>query len=410
MDTFAKRVLTVLAALLLLFYVGYHVFMSVYSPLTLQTAELYDEYETIETEGIVVRRETMIPAPKSGYAYYVAENGSRVAKDGKIVDLYKNQDSALSQQRIKELDEEITRLRSIQDQGQNNRTNLSIISTQLKNIQAQLIAEMSSPHYTQMEELSAELLSLMNKQKITVGKEHDFSQRIAELTAERNSLESINTTPVSSITSDVAGYFVNSVDGYESLLDTETVDQLTAEDIREAMSYTAEVDQSQYIGKVVSGYEWYLACVVSAEHIVQLTNNTTLRVRLPFTSSDIIPVTVVAENRDRNGDIAIILRCDYMSAELSDIRIEQVQLLVEQHSGLRVPDEAIRFNDDQESGVFVQEGNILYFRRIQVVYHSDKESYSICAVIDDKSYLQMYDDIVLEGKDLYDGKIVSGSR
>jgi len=409
MDTFAKRVLTVIAAVLLLFYVGYHVFMSVYSPLTLQTAELYDEYETIETEGIVVRRETMIPAPKSGYAYYIAENGSRVAKDGKIVDLYKNQDSALAQQRLKELDEEILRLRSIQDQGQNNRTNLSIISTQLKNIQAQLVAEMSSPHYTQMEELSAEMLSLMNKQKITVGKELDFSDRIAELTAERNSLESINTTPISSITSDVAGYFVNSVDGFESLLDTETVAELTAEDIRNAMTHEADVDNSQYIGKVVSGYEWYLACVISAEHIVQLTNSTTLRVRLPFTSSDIIPVTVVAENRDRNGDIAIILRCDYMSAELSDIRIEQVQLLVEQHSGLRVPDEAIRFNDDQESGVFVQEGNILYFRRIQVIYHSDKESYSICAVINDKSYLQMYDDIVLEGKDLYDGKIVSGS-
>ncbi len=409
MDTFAKRVLTVVAALLLLFYVGYHVFMSVYSPLTLQTAELYDEYETIETEGIVIRKETMIPAPKNGYAYYVAENGSRVAKDGKIVDMYKNQDAALAQQRLKELDQEITRLRSIQDQGQNNRTNLSIISTQLKNIQSQLVAEMSSPHYTQMEELSAEMLSLMNKQKITLGKELDFSDRIAELTAERNSLESINTTPISTITSDVAGYFVNSVDGFESLLDTETVTELTAQDIRDAMAYETTVDQKQYIGKVVSGYEWYLACVISSEHIVQLTNSTTLRVRLPFTSSDIIPVTVVAENRDRNGDIAIVLRCDYMSAELSDIRLEQVQLLVEQHSGLRVPDEAIRFNEDQESGVFVQEGNILYFRRIQVVYHSDKESYSICEVINDKSYLQMYDDIVLEGKDLYDGKIVSGS-
>lgn len=409
METFAKRVLTVLAALLLLFYVGYHVFMSAYSPLTLQTAELYDEYETIDTRGIVVRSETMIPAPKSGFAYYVAENGGRVAKDGKIVDLYKNQDAALTQQRLKELDEEILRLQSIQDQGQNNRTNLNIIFTQLKSVQSQLVAEIASAHYTQLEDLSAELLSLMNKQKVTVGKENDFSARIAELRAERAALESGNTAPISSITSDVAGYFVNSVDGYENLLDIDTVSELTPEQIRDAMVYTPNVDRTKYVGKVVSGYEWYLACVVSSEHIVQLTNSSTLQVKLPFTSGDIIPVTVVAENRNRNGEIAIILRCDYMSAELSDIRLEQVQLLVEKHSGLRVPDEAIRFNEDQESGVFVQEGNILYFRRIQVVYHSDTESYSICEVVNDKSYLQMYDDIVVEGKDIYDGKIVRGS-
>ncbi len=409
METFAKRILTVIAAVLLLAYVGYHIFMAAYSPVTLQTAELYDEFETIETEGIVARSETLIDAPESGYVYYVAENGSRVAKDGRIVDLYTDQSVALTQQRITELDKEIADLQTIQEQGQNNRTNLNIISAQLKNVQSEIVSEIASPNYTQMEELSTELLAVMNKQKITVGQEHDFSARIAELQSERNELAKTDTTPIASVTSDVAGYFVNSVDGFESSVNVETITTITPDEVRSAMSQTPTVDQSLYIGKVVSGYEWYLACVIPSESVVQLSNSSTLRVRMPFVSNDIIPVTVVAENRDRNGDIALVLRCDYMSAELSDIRFEQVQLLVEQHSGLRVPDEAIRFNEKQDSGVFVQEGNILYFRRIRVIYHSDKESYSICEVVDDDSYLQMYDDIVLEGKDLYDGKIVQGT-
>lgn len=104
--------------------------------------------------------------------------------------------------------------------------------------------------------------------------------------------------------------------------------------------------------------------------------------------------------------MAVVFCCDYMSAELSDIRLEQVQILVKQHSGLRVPDEAVQFNEAGEAGVFVQEGNMIKFKRIQVKYHSNKENYSICAVVEEDGYLQVFDDVVMEGKNLYDGKIV----
>jgi hypothetical protein len=36
----------------------------------------------------------------------------------------------------------------------------------------------------------------------------------------------------------------------------------------------------------------------------------------------------------------------------------------------------------------------------------DYEDYSICEEVLEDNYLQVYDDIVIEGKNLYDGKIV----
>ncbi len=407
MGTFLKNLLLFMAAILLFSYMGYHIFMSSYSPIKTEVAILYDEYETVDSEGLVIRNETMIPLGKEdGYVYYIAENGSRVSKDGKIADLYADQQAAVAQQQLKALDAEIAQLQTIIEQGQNNRTNLDIINTQLKKMQAAVVEEMSSAHLSQIDTLSANLLALMNKQQITIGRANGFDDRMAALTAQRSSLAAVDSAPKGAVYSPMAGYFVNTVDGYETLLNSDKITSITSDKIIEAMNTQPTVSPDEYIGKVVGSYEWYLVCVLPAEEMTRLPLDSTVRLRLPFVSTETIPVTVVAENRDRGGNMAVVFRCDYMSADLSDIRLEQVQVLVKQHSGLRVPDEAVRFNEKQEAGVFVKEGNVIRFRHIRVAYHSEHEDYSICEVLPDGDYLQVYDDIVVEGKNLYDGKIV----
>ena len=409
MGTFLKRLVMLIGALLLFVYMGYHIFMSAYSPIKTEIAVMYDEYETVDTTGLIVRSETLIPLTQQGFVYYIAENGSRVSKDGKIADLYTSQEAAVTRQQLRSLDDEIAQLQRIQEQGQNNRTNLDIINTQLYKAQASVIAQMSQPHISQIDKLSADLLTLMNKQQITIGRTEGFDARLSALVSERSALAAKDSLPISAVYSPTAGYFVNTVDGLEAVINADTISSITTGQVRRAMETEPTIDRSAYIGKVVGSYEWYLVCVLPAEEMTRLPMDSTVRLRLPFVSNETIPVTVVAENRDRDGNMAVVFRCDYMSADLSDIRLEQVQVLVKQHSGLRVPDEAVRFNEAQESGVFVQEGNVIRFRRIRVAYHSEHEDYSICEAVNEENYLQVYDDIVIEGKNLYDGKIVHGS-
>lgn len=401
-----KRVVTVVGALLLLVYVGYQIFISAYSPVMVITAEMRDEYETIETQGLVLRNETLITSQDDGFVFYRVENGNRVAKNGSIADVYADEESAAKQQQIANLDAEIAELKTIQQQGQNNKTNLEIITKQLKKIQSEIIAEVASPNFTDIDTMSDELSALMSKQQITIGHATDFSERIVELTAQRNTLSKDNVKPIRTLYSPVSGYFVNTVDGYETQIDEDEVLAMTTEQVKAELERSVSSDETEYVGKVVGGYEWFLACVVPADKLTNISVDGTVKVRLPFASNETIPVTVAAQNRDRNGDIAVIFRCDYISQDFSNIRSEPVEILVKQHTGLAVPDEAVRFNDKQEAGVFIQEGNMIRFRRIQVLYHSDKDACSICAVNDDGAYLQLYDDIVLKGKRLYDGKIV----
>ena len=76
----------------------------------------------------------------------------------------------------------------------------------------------------------------------------------------------------------------------------------------------------------------------------------------------------------------------------------------QEYSGLKVPTKAIRFVDGK-TGVFVISGMTLKFVTVDVLYRTDE--YIICdKKASNESVLRLYDEVVVKGKKLYDGKII----
>ena len=405
MNSVLKRVATIAAALVLLVYVGYQGYQMLFSTIETETVYSYGVYRTVDAQGLVIRSETPVTASQTdGYVYYSVANGERVAKGGKIAEVYKNEEDAWAYQQLLRLDEEIADLENIESQGSAGRVNLDLIDSQISSEMNQLVKEVHSPQMEDLQDNHSELLSLLNKQQITTGKAENFSQRIASLKKERSTLASAHSGAQSAIASPVAGYFVSEVDGYEETLPYEEAASMTVEDIQSALTSKPAVDSSRYLGKVVGDYEWYMACVVSESDAVNLQIGTQLTVLLPFVSDESVPMEVVAANQDKNGSVAIILQCDRMSEVLSSVRTETVQLQIERYEGLRVPKSALVFDENNEAGVFVRVGNTAVFRKVNILYSAS--DYSICEESDESGSLKLYDDIIVGGKGLYDGKII----
>ena len=74
------------------------------------------------------------------------------------------------------------------------------------------------------------------------------------------------------------------------------------------------------------------------------------------------------------------------------------------YSGLKLPAKALRLQDDKP-GVFVRSGMTIKFVGVNVIYRTDE--YIICEQqVSNDDVLRLYDDVVVKGKGLYDGKIV----
>jgi hypothetical protein len=97
-----------------------------------------------------------------------------------------------------------------------------------------------------------------------------------------------------------------------------------------------------------------------------------------------------------------------MNPELANLRIETVQLRLAEYSGVRIRSQALRADDNGNTGVYVLLGNIVVFRKTEclytdgdymvVTYNTNKEN--------EYATLEVYDSVIYEGKNLYDGRLL----
>ncbi len=405
MNATVKRLLAIAAVLLLFVYVGYQGYMLLATPLKTETAMPTAAYQTINTTGVVYRDEAVISQRPQGQLFYTVQNGGRVSRDGKIADVYATEQDALTERELEELDAAIASLESINAQGTTNRANLTAINQQIDATWLSVTVAAQTGAVGDIDELHAKLLTLLNKKQITIGRVENFDEQIAALRAQREALAQSFHAATSSVSAPEAGYFINTLDGYESVCTTEGVAELTVADVKKTLEYQP-TSSGNGIGKVVADYEWYLACVLPMDKAADLKLGSTLEVLMPFVSSDAIPMTVETVNKDSSGEAVLVLRCTRMDQALSTVRIEDVEIRLQQFDGIRVPDSAMYFNENQEPGVYVQAGNVLRFRRIRVLYHDTNDKFVVCEITEETGYMQLYDRIVLKGENLYDGKPV----
>ncbi|MBQ8267010.1 MAG: hypothetical protein IJZ21_01320, partial [Clostridia bacterium] len=205
-----------------------------------------------------------------------------------------------------------------------------------------------------------------------------------------------------SIRAEQSGYFVSGVDGYETVLSCENIDAVTPEYIE---SLKADTTPQNAVGKIVSGYTWYIATKVSISDSLKYKSGDTLTLKTTLKTTPQLNVTVEKINTSQSEDSAVIIfSCEQMNSELASIRKGNMTIINNTYSGLKIPTKALRFQNET-TGVFVRSGMTLKFVSVNVIYRTDE--YIICEQqVSSDTVLRLYDDVVVKGKRLYDGKIV----
>lgn len=400
-----QGLLTFGVVVLLLFYGGYQLYRGVFATVQTEQASSYSVYESIDSQGLVFRSETVIPATETGAVYYTIENGTRVAKDGVIASVYASDQDGITEQKVQALEEQIAALKTIQADRSYSHLNLNIINAQISSSVADLVRQVDGGVIgLSAEEMKTKLIAALSKKQIVTGTTVDLNGTIAQLEAEKKALQASYKKATKTVKAPVAGYFADETDGYEALLANVDPTKLTAAELESYLAMEPATPQSSN-GKIVSGYEWYFACFVSDSYYNVLTEGKELALRMSFVTDEEIPVTVAAGMRGEDGKMGVVFRCAYMSEALSTIRRETVQILLVKHTGLKVPKRAIVIDDQQQAGVYIRYGNTVSFRKIKQLY-SEPADYVICEETDESGYLRLYDDIIVGGRGMYDGKII----
>lgn len=210
------------------------IYLSVHGSENTQDAVLYTCKESLGFTGVFVRDETVIYSAHSGSGVmdYAVSDGSKLSKDSTVARIFDSYTQIYNRYRIERLNEELENLERAQDHGTTDYAQPEFIDNQISASYKNLLLNLTEGSLDDVYDESLEMLKLMNIYNIAANIESDYNARIQSLSSERDLLNAALKEPIATVTSVDTGYFTSEVDGYESSLRLENIEELTAEGSR----------------------------------------------------------------------------------------------------------------------------------------------------------------------------------
>lgn len=383
-------------------FIIHQLYSSFYKPITTQSAEFSTAVQGLNITGIFIRNETLVENNAGGVLHFVADEGSRVAKDGVIASIYETDTASLTVSQIEAVKRQIADIEDIQSYNNLEATDLDLLNNKVEDGLNALVKSSAAGNFSGSYDYAASLLSTINRRQMATGVASDFSVQLAALNSRLAELNASLPAAKGYVNAAQSGYFVSVTDGYEKVLKCDDLSQITPEFIKDMQPDTVG---DTVIGKIVSDYEWYIAAKVTINESLKYKEGDSLTIRTAVKSCPDLSVTVKKINiSDNSSDAVLIFACDQMNSEIAAMRSVNMEIISSEYSGLKVSKSALRVIDSK-TGVYVLNGMQLKFVPVNVLYSND--AYIICE--QQKStdtVLRLYDEVIVKGKNLYDGKIV----
>lgn len=402
-NTIKYAACTVLGILIILYFI-YQVVQMNSSPYKTEVALERDVENVVSATAFVVRDEEYLTTENtSGTMVSIAEDGKRVGSGDTVAVIFQNSESAAAYVRINELEKEVAYYKQLKNRVGIGTNAPSSYNDSIDNACVAFIAASRNSIDSEFDEALVDLRDSITARQLAVGEPLSVDAKLSALEAELVTLRGM-AIGYSTVASPNPGYYIGSVDGYENAIAYTDVKELTCDTINSLLVFQKQEVTGNVMGKLVDSFDWYLVCTVPYNESGNIATDKKIKVNIPDTAVGTIECTVEYKGGREGDNVPLILKCNIMNRDVATLRIENIEIITDEYTGIRINNSAIRELDGNK-GVYVLRGNIIQFKKINIL--SSNEDYSIIEKVDDSSYVRQYDTIITEGVDLYDGKVVS---
>lgn len=381
-----------------------------YSPVETEVAFEKTVSNAVTTQAFIVRDETYIKANAVGTLVPLVTDGKRVASGDNVAVVFNSETSARNYAKIRSLEADIAYFESLKNKIGIQTSDIEAMDSRIYDACEQYILGMQTGNVENYETYEDVVCEAITSRQLSTGTVIDPTEKLNSLKAELAALQAQSGGFVT-VQADNPGYYIGHVDGYETAFDYNKAKTATGEEITALLSASPAPTEAlqNCMGKLVDSFNWYILCVLDTQSAASLSSGSRITVEFPLSSAEAISAEVVSVQNAGQDSAAVVLRSNLMNPQYAGLRKEQIRLVLQNFTGYRVNNKAIREVDGQK-GVYILSGNIMKFKKVEIAY-SD-ESYSVCVTPKDDNgnplsgYVSLYDEIIVEGTDLYDGKIL----
>ena len=406
-------------------YVLYQASQVLFPPNTYETALLATVEDTVSAEGVLLFDESYVSG--GGTLGYLVDDGERVSAGTAVAEVYSDATQATLRQQLTQINDQIDLLQRSQ-----NTTSVQLESLRKSRSAAlyDLMDSLDTGDYTDTDAEKENYILAQNKLWVITGEVSNFSDQIANLTQQASTVQAQLGNPTQ-ITAPQTGYFIRSSSSGRLNAGADDILALGAADLKAYVESSPEIALDGCVGKIVSGFSWRYAGVCSAKEAEKLLGkdgkplSKSVEIRFPGEVETPLKAKVSEVNIDEENGIArFVITCEIINGDVLRLNRADAQIIVGRSTGLRVPAAAVHYLKDDGSeaegqgenfipGVYVKYGNLAKFCRIDPVDDTHPQitdgDYLIVlpsGTANSVSEVRLYDEIIVSGQNLYDGKLL----
>ncbi len=365
----------------------------------------YSHYESkdYDLKGVVIRDEIVINDVVGENRYYNFDEGDLVSVSQDILEVYSSAEEVQSLIAVEAYSNEIEALKTAAS-VQNIYYTGEMLDDQLSNEVAMLNSETMAGDVSNIEDHKREIVETINMSMIATGQEDGYGKRLSSLSASMSQLRSQIGAPIQTVTAPITGYLSTVSDGYESAYSLESLLSSEASSIYDFIDNGENNQFSEVTAKLITDHNWYVAVNLDNDIVEDFGVGDTVVMNFGGEYEDDIDGKIISIKSEDNKHVAII-KSFVISDEILRLRFVDVSIDFGGYSGLLLEKEALRYNEENQAGVYIIEGGVIKFRYVDVIY--DTDSYIICREnLQEPNSLSMFDEVIVGGKDVYDQKVI----
>ena len=390
--------IAVLAAVLFYFAVQLYNYLS--DPVSTTLVTEGQAEDTIALNGWLLRDEEVLPA-QSGTLSRERQEGDRVGVGQVLATVYADDGALQTVSQIETLELQLQQLQfaltSYLDPDAALKLDTSITGDILT-----LRQTLTGGDYTAADSDIAQLKAAVLKRDHPYTSQEEIETEIKAVEGQISSLKA-SLSGAATVTAKAAGTYSAVCDGYETVLTTAFLEDVTPGKL--ARLQPAGTESS--MGKLIYGDTWYYVVSLPEEQAAQLKALGTVTLRFAKGFDQNLRMQVANVSAAENGQAAVTLSCRKYLAQTTLLRHQAADIILRTYTGLRVPSNALRVSSDGVTGVYCVDGVTAAFRPVTVLYQG--QGYALVQPadgVDDTQTLRTGDEVIATAGELHEGKVI----
>lgn len=408
LQKYALRIAVILAMLGLIVYTVAHAMnFNMGNVLTTPVRRITDTRIT-PAEAYLFRKEEVLTTENAGLVDVLVENGTKVGKNVSVAKVWSvpqtGEELASAQLRLTRINRTVRILEGSQLKPGTPLSEANKYRAEYISLYRQISAAAEVGNLDRIPALEEKLLIALNRYVSLVGETDETKAHLSSLKEEKESLiGGASSVEIKSETSSGLFYDSGYVDGLESVFTTQALENLTPDALHTLVESEPATPNGQTVGKLVYGYEWYLALELPLS--VAASFRVDWEYRFSFPENNDAEATLTLTDKVVGDDTVLaVFVCESHPNDFLFYRKQAVEITVGESEGFYIPETAL-VTQNGMTGVYVFEASTVRFRRADIIWRG--EGYAIAALPGEGSLTALHENdvLIVSGKDLYEGKV-----